>query len=233
MRSTITDEPGRDRRTRLDSLDLIFEASPGGGFIGLAPQALTIDPRPALGGVLDLQELSGDIHWRLSDDGVIDVWSDALTANTPDIDTQSRLHAQLYSFGASPLIDFSARLENGRSGNYDRLGTYLPVAIMDDGLEGWLLRAVRAGTVTSGEAHFHGRLRDFPSDCGSEPFELTLNISGGELDYAPPRPGLATSRSWRSIRSPSRSLSNQRRRSPAVHRKRNCSAGHRCAMRTA
>ena len=189
--STITDEPDHDRRTRLDSLDLIFEASPGGGFIGLAPQALTIDPRPALGGVLDLQELSGDIHWRLSDDGVIDVWSDALTANTPDIDTQSRLHAQLYSFGASPLIDFSARLENGRSGNYDQLGTYLPVAIMDDGLEGWLLRAVRAGTVTSGEARFHGRLRDFPSDCGSEPFELTLNISGGELDYAPPRSAVA------------------------------------------
>lgn len=184
---TIADQPDRDKHTRLDSLDLVFEASPGGGFIGLAPQALTIDPRPALGGVLDLQELSGDIHWRLSDDGVVDVWSAALTANTPDIDTQSRLRAQLYSFGASPLIEFSARLENGRPGNYDRLGTYLPVAIMDDGLERWLLRAVRAGTVTSGETRFHGRLQDFPGDCGSEPFELLLNISGGELDYAPPR----------------------------------------------
>jgi uncharacterized protein YhdP len=117
----------------------------------------------------------------------IDLWSDALTANTNDIDTETSLRAQLYSFGASPILELHSRLDNGRPENFDQLGTYLPVAIMDDGLERWLLGSVRAGTLTSGEAGFHGRLRDFPNDCGNGHFELTLNISGGELDYLPPR----------------------------------------------
>ena len=182
---------GSDRRTRLDHLDLVFEASPGGGFVGLGAQSLSIDPRPALGGMLDLTRLAGDLHWRLDDDGVIDLWTDALIANTPDINTVSRLHVQLYRFGASPLIDLSVRLDNGRTGNYDQIGTYLPVAIIDDGLERWLERAVRAGTLTSGEASYQGRLRDFPNACGSKPFALRLQISGGELDYAPPRSATA------------------------------------------
>ncbi|MGB5830548.1 MAG: AsmA-like C-terminal region-containing protein [Thiohalocapsa sp.] len=176
------------RVMRLDGLDLVFEAGPGGGYVGLGGQAVELDPTPVLGGVLDLTTLAGDLNWRLDGDGVLDIWTDSLTVDTPDIDTETNLKAQIYTFGASPIVDLRTRLENGRSGNYDRLDTYLPVGIMDDGLERWLLSATRAGTLTSGEASFHGRLRDFPDDCSNEHFELTLNISGGELDYWPPRP---------------------------------------------
>ena len=189
--NTSTDaRPGTcaDRRPRLNGLDLVFEAGPGGGYIGLDGRAIMLDPRPGLGGVLDLKNLAGDIQWRLNADGVLDISTNALVANTADIDTETSLEAQFYTFGASPVIKLHTRLDNGRPGNFDQLGSYLPVAVMNDGLERWLLRSVRAGTLTSGDAGFHGRLRDFPNDCGNGHFELTLNLSGGELDYLPPRP---------------------------------------------
>ena len=176
------------RRTRLRGLDLLFEAGPGGGFVGLRGSGVGLDPRPALGGTLDATTLDGDVNWRIDDTGVIDLWSDTLRLDTPDIDTETRLRAQLYTFGASPLVELQSRLANGRPGNIDRLASYLPVAVIGDDLEQWLLRAIRAGTMTSGSASFAGRLRDFPAECGNPGFELVLNVAGGELDYWPPRP---------------------------------------------
>jgi uncharacterized protein (TIGR02099 family) len=177
------------QRTRLSGLDLIFDVGPGGGYVGLHGQSTRLDPTPVLGGDLDLNVLAGDIHWRLdAENGLVDLWTDALRASTPEISTETDLQAQLYTFGASPVIKLHTRMENGRPGNLDQLGTYLPVSIIDANLQRWLLRAIPAGTLTSGETRFHGRLRDFPNDCGNKHFELTLNVRGGELDYWPPRP---------------------------------------------
>ncbi|MGD8208090.1 MAG: DUF3971 domain-containing protein, partial [Thiohalocapsa sp.] len=178
-------------RTRLGGLDLLFEAGPGGGLVGLDGRDLILDATPALGGVLELGVLAGDLQWRLDGIGTVDVWGDRLIANTGDIDTLSRFRLQLDAFGASPVLELKTRMQNGRPGNYEQMMTYLPVAVIDDGLEAWLERAVQAGTLTSGELSLHGRLRDFPLECSEhnprQHFELTLNVAGGALDYWPGR----------------------------------------------
>jgi len=166
---------------------------------------------------LSLDTLSGSVAWRHQDGGWR-IQTPALTVANADIDGSVQATIDIPDNHASPFIslvaDFSnaqgraqakgsasvagGRMPGATKGNVEHAARYLPVSIMPQDTVAWLDRALVGGTVTQGQALFHGRVADFPFDTGASQaggqltgrFEVRFNVSEGILDYAPGWPRL-------------------------------------------
>jgi uncharacterized protein (TIGR02099 family) len=139
---------------------------------------------------LFIDTLSGPVAWRRQEGGWR-IQTPALVAGNADISGSVQATIDIPDGGASPFINLAADFSKG---NIEHAARYFPVGIMPQDTVAWLDRALISGTVTHGQALFHGRVADFPFDTRAEPktgrFEVRFNASEGVLDYAPGWPRL-------------------------------------------
>jgi uncharacterized protein (TIGR02099 family) len=172
----------------LRGLDLWIDAGPSNGNINLDATDTEIDLRPMLAEPTRFVRMNGSLYWRLMPAGSIHLWTRALSADTADFASVSRLSLCAHPSGASPFINLHTHL-NGTSGEDHAavMARYLPVAVMDDQLEAWLAQAVVAGHLDSGDILFRGKPEDFPFDDNEGRFLVELRLRDGILDYQPPK----------------------------------------------
>jgi len=169
----------------VDGLDLRVDTGPDHGSVEIDASDTTIDLRPGLAEPTRLTRLAGRFQWRRMPAGSIHLWTDALTADTADLGSVSRLSICAHPSGTSPFIDLHSHFTNGDA---EAMGRYLPVAVMKDELVDWLNRAVVSGRLESGDLLLRGPIDRFPFDDQTGRFILELRVRDGILDYQPPRP---------------------------------------------
>jgi len=106
--------------------------------------------------------------------------SDRLIANTPHIDTRTRL--ALTRVPDSPLfLDLQTDFSDGDAAYAMH---YYPTGIMDEAVVAWLDNSIKSGQVPGGTALMHGALDDFPyEDPSSGTFQVVFDTRDLELDY--------------------------------------------------
>ncbi len=165
-------------------LSLQFDLMPEAGYARLDTYDGLIDLRPLMSAPTRFTRLEGEIGWDIMPAGSIRINAPRLIADTPDLETLTRLRLCAHPSGASPFIDLQTQI---RDGDAEILDQYLPVGIMNDQLEAWLKRALVSGHLDHGELLLRGKLEDFPFDDHQGRFLFSLAISDAILDYQPPR----------------------------------------------
>jgi uncharacterized protein YhdP len=161
-------------------LDLKLDFGPRGGYASIGSNDLRIDLRPLFGQPHRFTRIDGNLAWRMMPAGSIHLWSEAISADTSNLETSTRVSLCLHPSGASPFVDLQTHLHNGRIAALPR---WLPVGIMDDRLERWLLQAIVDGQLESGDLLLRGPLDRFPFDDQEGRFILELRAVDGVLDY--------------------------------------------------
>jgi uncharacterized protein (TIGR02099 family) len=169
----------------VDGLDIGFSAAPGAGAVALGGNGVHLDLRPHLIAPLTLTRLAGLLQWRAEPGGGVRLWSNALAADTADVESLSRLELRLGAPHGGPFVDMHSHFRGGTAAAMPR---YLPVSAMADDLEDWLKRAIVAGRLESADLLLRGDLSRHPFDANDGRFELVLRVADGVLDYDPPRP---------------------------------------------
>ena len=113
--------------------------------------------------------------------------SDRLMAETPDIQTRTRL-AITQRPQQALFIDLQTDFNDGNAANAHR---YYPTAIMGKPLVRWLDRSIVSGQVVSGSALFHGPVDDFPFEQSRNgKFQVLFHTKGLAVDYLEGWPGI-------------------------------------------
>ncbi len=79
-----------------------------------------------------------------------------------------------------PNVDVNVALTRGR---IDRLGPYLPEAILKDGVKQWLRRGLIAGELAAGRFMITGDMDDWPFRQGKGRFEAAVEFENGKVNY--------------------------------------------------
>ena len=129
---------------------------------------------------IPITEMSGELSWFPLDNDTWVISSEHLLANTPYIDTESRLLITLPKKG-SIEVDLQTDFKNG-DGSHASL--YYPVGIMNANLVQWLDRSITSGNVTSGSFVLKGPIDDFAfSKTHNGRFEILFDVEDLILDY--------------------------------------------------
>jgi uncharacterized protein (TIGR02099 family) len=135
---------------------------------------------------LELTRLQGDID-LLDTDGGWQLRSDALTADSRDIVTRSRLFLSQQP-GEDLFVDLQTEFRDGDAAQASR---YYPVGIMGDGLVRWLDRSILSGRVRQGTALVYGRAKDFAFEhARSGMFQVIFDAEDVRLAYRDGWPAL-------------------------------------------
>ena len=128
---------------------------------------------------LELVELQGRLD-ILRDGDRWQVLSDRLVANTPHINTRTRL--ALEQRPEQPLfLDLQTDFSDGDAAYALR---YYPTAIMGAEVVGWLDTSIKSGRVPGGTALVYGSLGDFPYETPSSgTFQVVFDTRDLELHY--------------------------------------------------
>lgn len=161
-------------------LDLNLDLGPAGGRAQVQGQDARLDLQPLFARAHQFTALEADFAWRLMPAGSIHLWTQALRADTANLESLTRLSLCLHPSGANPFINLHTHLRNAR---IEALPNWLPVGIMDQRLQDWLLKAIVAGTVESGDLLLRGPLEHFPFDDQQGRFLLELRAVDGVVDY--------------------------------------------------
>ncbi len=161
-------------------LNLDIDLGPAGGRARVDSRNLRLDLRPLFAHAHRFTLIDGDLAWRRQPSGAIDLWTQALRAETAHLKTLTRVSLHVPASGADPVIDLHTHL---RDGDIDALPQWLPVGVMDEQLEDWLLEAIVAAHLDSGDLLLRGPLDRFPFDEHEGRFLLVLRLLDGVLDY--------------------------------------------------
>ncbi|MEA3638724.1 MAG: DUF3971 domain-containing protein [Lamprobacter sp.] len=164
----------------LSGLDIGIDLGPQGGYAHLSGSNVRLDLRPLFAQPQAFTHVDGQFAWRRMPAGSIHLWTQAFSANTQHFDSLSRLSLCLHPSGVNPFLDLHTHFRNG---SIAALPQWLPVGIMDDSLEDWLLRAIVDGRLESGDLLLRGPLERFPFDAQEGRFLLVLRAVDGVLDY--------------------------------------------------
>jgi len=190
-------------RTRFDHLSFLpWDELPGvTNFSGMLMAQknmahLTLDTRDAqvlfktlFRQPLPLNRLEGDLIWQAQDDDNWSLYSDHLLADSPDLQTVSRLRVNKTPDGP-PVMDVQTDFRNGKG---EHAGLYYPAGIMSDKLVGWLDNAIVSGKVPRGSFLYHGPLAKghFPFHKTHDGhFEVLFDVEDLKLAYQPDWPPL-------------------------------------------
>lgn len=107
---------------------------------------------------------------------------------TPDLSLEAG-GTLLMPPGTSPRLDLEATILHA---DVSQLSIYLPRHVMPPPSVIWLDHSILGGNVSQGTVKFHGNLDDFPFDRGEGIFEVTCQVTNGELNYDSDWPAIRT-----------------------------------------
>lgn len=161
-------------------LDLDLRAKPGEGWARLASEKLDLRFPTLFRGPLKADHLAGELRWRAPPGQGLELTSDEIILESPDLLTRSRLKLIVPEGGGSPFIDMQTDF---REGNGAEASHYLPVGILSAPVVGWLDRALVGGRVSSGGFLLRGRMADFPFYNRAGRFQVLFGVEDLTLDY--------------------------------------------------
>ncbi len=169
---------------RVGGLDARFWMDQEQGTMEIAAEGISLEFPSLFRDPLELDKLTGRLHWNRLDGGGWRIESHELSAKNQDIQTRSRLRLELPTDPEqSPFLDLQTDFKEGDAGT---LSHYLPVGIMPDAVVRWLDRSIVSGRVLSGSCLVRGPLRDFPFErTPSGRFEVLFDVEDLTLDYWP------------------------------------------------
>ena len=127
---------------------------------------------------ISLVHLDSILYWQKQSD-TWDVWSNEIQANSPAINTVSKLLIEIPIKG-SPYIDFQSRFSDGDA---SQVSDYIPVAIMQKDLIDWIDNSIKGGHVIEGGGIFRGRFADFPFIQQAGAFVVDFTAKDAEVNY--------------------------------------------------
>ncbi|MCG6887502.1 MAG: hypothetical protein LJE74_09850 [Proteobacteria bacterium] len=151
------------------------------GKVQLSSGASALDFKTIFRAPLELRQLTGEVFWK-KQHGSWQVWSEALAADTPYINTNNRFLLEVTGTDVAPYLDLQTTFHDG-NGAFASL--YVPAGIMNTDLIKWLDTAIKGGHVIEGGAIFNGRLSDFPFNKNQGQFMVYFAGEDIRLDYAP------------------------------------------------
>jgi uncharacterized protein YhdP len=127
---------------------------------------------------LQIDKVSGKVGIEVNE-GKIRLDSPALYATNDDVETITRLHADISS-DRQVYLDLQSDFQNG---NGKRAYRYIPASILSEGLVEWLDNAFVDGHVPSGSFIFHGNASDYPFDDHQGVMQVLFDVEGGSLHF--------------------------------------------------
>jgi uncharacterized protein YhdP len=127
---------------------------------------------------LQIDRVSGKIGIEINE-GAIRLESPALFAANDDVETVTRLHADISS-ARQVYLDMQSDFING---NGKQAFRYIPASILSDAVVGWLDKAFVDGHVPSGSFIFHGNASDYPFDDNRGVMQVLFDVEGGSLHF--------------------------------------------------
>ncbi len=127
---------------------------------------------------LHLQQLSGDLEWKNSEQGWLMIIPQ-ITLLDPDLKFQltGSIKKDLVS---SPELDLRGTFFRG---NVEPIVKMIPSNLLKPKITEWLDKAIVNGQLTGGHVIFRGALDQFPFEDKQGFFEVRLNVENGVLDY--------------------------------------------------
>lgn len=134
-----------------------------------------------------IEELSGKLSWKQ----LTDYWliqSDQLILNVKDAETKSKLKVKVSKNDKSAFMDLHSSFS--KLNDVGTLSEYYPVSIMHENVLNWLDNAFVSGQIKKGGLLVYGELDQFPFIHGQGVFEILLDATKVELQFAPDWPHL-------------------------------------------
>lgn len=128
-----------------------------------------------------IKQLQGAIRWQQT----ATQWqldSALIKANTPDLDTKSRLHVEIFKNEQPTYLDLQTAFT---AKDMSKAPTYYPTSIMSKSLVDWLDTAFIGGKITKGGFLLVGNLNEFPFDKGQGVFQVLFDAKELELKFHP------------------------------------------------
>jgi uncharacterized protein (TIGR02099 family) len=163
----------------VQGLDLAFSLDQDRGTARLASTELELEFPGLFRWPLEADRLGGELRWRSGAQG-IELQSEEILLDTPDLVTRSRLRLRVPSDGSPPFLDMQTDFRDGDGSATSR---YLPVGIISDELVRWLDRAIVSGRVPSGSFLFRGHGDAFPFYQAEGKFQVLFGVSDTIVDY--------------------------------------------------
>jgi uncharacterized protein (TIGR02099 family) len=158
-----------------------------GGKLSIDSEASRFSQPGLFRDAIPIKKMAGELNWYRQDNAGWIISSDHLLADTPHINTTSRIHISLPAEGSIEMdiqTDF-------RDGDASQANLFYPAGIMNPNLVQWLDRSIVSGKVTSGSFILKGPIEDFAySKTHNGRFEVLFDVEDLILDYMPEWPRL-------------------------------------------
>lgn len=127
---------------------------------------------------LNISRASTDIVWQAGDNGW-QLWSDRVTAETPDMQVQGAFRLDMPD-GQEPFLSLYAETDLYHAGETWR---YLPKRALGQNLTDFLSTAIQAGRVDTAQILWYGGLKHFPYADNSGIFQASVGLKEAKFAF--------------------------------------------------
>lgn len=128
---------------------------------------------------LNIKQGLVDIHWENHGEQGWSLWSDKVTAATPDLQVLGAFRLD-FPKDDSPFLSFYAEADLYNAGEVWR---YLPTLAMGQSLTDYLSAAIQAGRVKTSKLLWYGRLSDFPYRENNGMFQAFVGLRDAKFSF--------------------------------------------------
>ena len=135
---------------------------------------------------LMFDQLRGDVNWQKDANNTWTVNTKNFTVQSADVSASVSAKISAPN-NDSPTVNLTSEFSVA---NLPQLKKYLPMKILEPGLEHWLKNAFSAGSLDLGKATLQGKMSDIPFSPDKGKFEITGTVRNVDLNFAPKWPAL-------------------------------------------
>lgn len=128
---------------------------------------------------LNIKQGLVDIHWQNHGDKGWSLWSDKVTAATPDLQVLGAFRLD-FPVDDSPFLSFYGEADLYNAGETWR---YLPALALGRDLTDYLSSAIQAGKVNTAKLLWYGRLADFPYQDNNGIFQAWVGLKEAKFSF--------------------------------------------------
>lgn len=172
---------------QIKNLSASIQGSHESGVIGFNTQKAQVLFPGLFRKAIPIEQITGQLAWQQQADNWL-IESEQLVLNVKDAQTKSKLSILVPNNEDSIFMDIQSAISN--IDDVSAIPNYYPVGIMTKEALTWLDSAFVSGKIKHGGLLFSGKLNEYPFTQGQGVFEVLLDASQVELQFAPDWPHL-------------------------------------------
>ncbi len=172
---------------QIKNLSASIHGSNESGIIGFNTQKASVFFPDIFRKAIPIELITGQLAWQQQADKWL-IESEQLVLNVKDAQTTSKLSILVPNNEDSIFMDLQSAILNIE--DVSAIPNYYPVSLMTKKVLRWLDNAFVAGKIKQGGLLFSGKLNEYPFTQGQGVFEVLLDASQVELQFAPHWPHL-------------------------------------------